>query len=137
MRRVGLPPGGSTLMTSAPNPASVSPQYSACSSASSMTRMPVSGPLMEPPQAPPNRRHYNPARQSLEEMLMPETSPADFHPPYLYPDYKSTRLRAPSQPLVRVAPSPLEATSPVFPKQFVRDSEADLTTWGASAPLGE
>ena len=44
MRRVGLPPGGSTLMTSAPKPASVSPQYSACSSASSMTRMPVRGP---------------------------------------------------------------------------------------------
>ena len=58
---------------------------------------------------------------------------ADVQPPYLYPDYKSTRLRAPSQPLVRVAPSPLEATSPVFPKQFVKDSEADLTTWGKHA----
>src|SRR5215470_3868205 len=44
MRRVGLPPGGSTLITSAPSPARVSPQYSACSSASSMTRMPVRGP---------------------------------------------------------------------------------------------
>src|SRR5262249_46954847 len=44
MRRVELPPGGSTLTTSAPRPASVSPQYSACSSASSITRMPVSGP---------------------------------------------------------------------------------------------
>ena len=44
MRRVGLPPGGSTLITSAPRPASVSPQYSACSSASSMTRMPASEP---------------------------------------------------------------------------------------------
>src|ERR1043166_3049196 len=68
---------------------------------------------------------------------MAETSPADFHPPYLYPDYNSTRLRAPSQPLVRVAPSRLEATARVFPKQFVRESEADLTTWGRSAPLGE
>src|SRR3989449_4070167 len=46
MRRVGLPPGGSTLTTSAPRPASVSPQYSACSSASSMTRMPVRGPRL-------------------------------------------------------------------------------------------
>src|SRR5262247_1447278 len=45
MRRVELPPGGSTLTTSAPRPASVSPQYSACSSASSMTRMPVRGPM--------------------------------------------------------------------------------------------
>ncbi len=62
---------------------------------------------------------------------------ADVHPPYLYPDYKSTRLRAPEQPPVRVAPSPLEAAGPTFPKSFVRDSEADLTTWGKSAPLGE
>src|SRR5215831_6517400 len=44
MERVGLPSGGSTLMTSAPSPASVRPQYSACSSAISMTRMPVSDP---------------------------------------------------------------------------------------------
>ena len=68
---------------------------------------------------------------------MVETRAADTHPPYLYPDYKSTRLRAPAQPLVRVPPSPLEAASPSFPKQFVKDSEADLTTWGKSAPLGE
>ena len=68
---------------------------------------------------------------------MVETSAADVHPPYLYPDYKSTRLRAPAQPLVRVAPSPLEAAGPSFPQQFVKDSEADLTTWGTSAPLGE
>src|SRR5215510_10564039 len=44
MERVGLPSGGSTLMTSAPSPASVRPQYSACSSAISMTRMPASDP---------------------------------------------------------------------------------------------
>src|SRR3979490_1152484 len=66
---------------------------------------------------------------------MVETS--DVHPPYLYPDYKSTRLRAPAQPLGRVATSPLEAVSPAFPRHFVRDSEADLTTWGTSTPLGE
>ena len=68
---------------------------------------------------------------------MADTRSTDVHPPYLYPDYKSTRLRAPAQPLVRVAPSPLEATGPVFPAHFVRESEADLTTWGTSAPLGE
>src|SRR5438132_125189 len=68
---------------------------------------------------------------------MADTSAVDVHPPYLYPDYKSTRLRAPAQPLVRVAPSPLEAAGPAFPKHFVKDSEADLTTWGKSAPLGE
>ena len=68
---------------------------------------------------------------------MVETHAVEVHPPYLYPDYKSTRLRAPAQPLVRVAPSPLEAAGPAFPKHFVKDSEADLTTWGKSAPLGE
>src|SRR5258705_4786531 len=70
-------------------------------------------------------------------MPMVETLAADVHPPYLYADYKSTRLRAPASPLVRVAPSPLEAAGPSFPRQFVKDSEADLTTWGRSAPLGE
>jgi hypothetical protein len=40
----GAAAGGSTLMTSAPNPANTSPQYSACSSASSMTLRQVSAP---------------------------------------------------------------------------------------------
>src|SRR5881628_3735104 len=71
------------------------------------------------------------------EKPMADTPVADVHPPYLYPDYKSTRLRAPAQPLVRVAPSPLDTAGPAFPKHFVRDSEADLTTWGKSAPPGE
>jgi protocatechuate 3,4-dioxygenase beta subunit len=68
---------------------------------------------------------------------MVETAAMDVHPPYLNPDYKSTRLRAPAQPLVRVAPSPLESAAPGFPASFVKESEADLTTWGTSAPLGE
>src|SRR5438477_9350514 len=43
IRRVQLPPGGSTLMTSAPSAPSNRPTYSACSSASSTTRVPASG----------------------------------------------------------------------------------------------
>jgi protocatechuate 3,4-dioxygenase beta subunit len=31
----------------------------------------------------------------------------------------------------------MERAGPVFPKVFVKDSEADLTTWGKGAPLGE
>jgi protocatechuate 3,4-dioxygenase beta subunit len=61
----------------------------------------------------------------------------DVDPPYDYPAYKSTALRAPKQPLFRVAPHPIEAAGPVFPKTFVKDSEADLTAWGKGAPLGE
>ena len=66
---------------------------------------------------------------------MAGTRAADVHPPYHYPDYKSTRLRAPAQATVRVTPSPLELAGPAFPKTFVKESEADLTTWGKSAPL--
>lgn len=61
----------------------------------------------------------------------------DVHPPYRYAGYKGTLLRAPKQPLVRVAPNPLDAAGPVFPQRFVKDAEADLTTWGKGAPLGE
>ncbi len=62
---------------------------------------------------------------------------SDVHSPYLYPGYKSTLLRAPKQPLVRVALNPLDVAGPVFPQSFVQDAEADLTTSGKSAPLGE
>ena len=68
---------------------------------------------------------------------MSSTGEPDVHPPYLYPGYKSTILRAPKQPLVKIAPSPLDAAAPAFPKGFVGDAEADLTTWGKGAPLGE
>ena len=67
-------------------------------------------------------------------------SPSDrteVDPPYDYPPYKSTMLRAPKQPLIRVAAHPIETAGPVFPQIFVKDAEADLTTWGKGAPLGE
>jgi protocatechuate 3,4-dioxygenase, beta subunit len=61
----------------------------------------------------------------------------DIDPPYDYPPYRSTTLRAPKQGLIRVAPHPLEMAGPTFPKRFVKDAEADLTKWGKGAPLGE
>ncbi len=61
----------------------------------------------------------------------------EVHPPYLYPPYKSTLLRAPRHKLVRVPPSPLDTAAPVFPKRFSKASEADLTAWGKAPPLGE
>ena len=68
---------------------------------------------------------------------MAPTRETDVHPPYLWAGYKSTLLRAPKQPLVRVASSPLEAAGPEFPPHFVKAAEADLTAWGRGAPLGE
>jgi protocatechuate 3,4-dioxygenase beta subunit len=52
-------------------------------------------------------------------------------PPYAVPEYGSTALRAPSQPLVRLPHGPIETSGPVFADVPV---EADLTRQG---PLGE
>ena len=38
----------------------------------------------------------------------------DSHPPLLWPDYKSTALRAPQQPLVKIAHSLSELTGPAY-----------------------
>jgi protocatechuate 3,4-dioxygenase, beta subunit len=59
------------------------------------------------------------------------------HPPYLAPDYRSTRLRAPSQPLVAFPPTLSEITGPVFGHEAVREHDADLTRQHAGGPLGE
>jgi protocatechuate 3,4-dioxygenase, beta subunit len=62
-------------------------------------------------------------------------SPAD--PPYLYPDYVATRLRAPDRPLVTL-PEPLhELAAPVYGHSPIGELDHDLTRQGAGEPLGE
>ncbi len=63
--------------------------------------------------------------------------PVDPDPPYLYPEYGSTRLRAPLQPLVALPANALEGTGPRVPEGFVRGGDNDLTRMGRSTPLGE
>jgi protocatechuate 3,4-dioxygenase, beta subunit len=62
---------------------------------------------------------------------------AAIDPPYLYPDYVGTRLRAPAQPLVVLPPSLTELTAPVFGEGDVRPGDADLTRQHDGEPLGE
>ena len=69
----------------------------------------------------------------MNDMTRPD--PSD--PPYDYPDYGSTRLRAPKQPLVALPAGALEGPGPAVPAAFVRDRDNDLTSAGRSAPLGE
>ena len=63
----------------------------------------------------------------------------DSHPPYLYPDYKSTALRAPRQPLVPLAQSLSELTGPVFGHDSLGPLDHDLTRNAVvdAEPLGE
>jgi protocatechuate 3,4-dioxygenase beta subunit len=58
-------------------------------------------------------------------------------PPYLYPEYGSTRLRAPKEPLLEVPAGSFDVPGASIPASFVRDKDNDLTVQGKSAPLGE
>ena len=61
----------------------------------------------------------------------------DVDPPYLYPDYVATRLRAPAQPLVLLPHTLSELTGPVYDDSAVTGVDADLTCRGAGSPLGQ
>ena len=61
------------------------------------------------------------------------------HPPYLYPDYKSTPLRGPKRPLIPLKASLSELTGPVYGHESVGALDSDLTRNSAKngEPLGE
>ena len=61
-------------------------------------------------------------------------SPEDEDPPYLYPDYVATRLRAPRQPLVSV---PHTLTGPAFGEGVVGELDHDLTRQHEGEPIGQ
>jgi len=58
-------------------------------------------------------------------------------PPYFYPDYRSTTLRAPKLPLIELPAAALDIPGPLVPRAFVHAKENDLTAHGKGAPLGE
>jgi protocatechuate 3,4-dioxygenase, beta subunit len=58
-------------------------------------------------------------------------------PDYLYPAYRATTLRAPSQPLIFLPHTRSETTGPVFGHSDVRPIDSDLTTQHAGEPQGE
>ncbi len=61
------------------------------------------------------------------------------HPPYLYPAYASSVLRAPKQPLVPLLQSLSELTGPVYGPGAIRPLDNDLTRNAArtAEPIGE
>jgi protocatechuate 3,4-dioxygenase, beta subunit len=61
----------------------------------------------------------------------------DGQPPYLFPDYRATRLRAPSKPLLLLPHTPSELTGPVFGEDAVGELDHDLTRQHEGDPLGE
>jgi protocatechuate 3,4-dioxygenase, beta subunit len=62
----------------------------------------------------------------------------DFEPPYLFPDYRSTVLRAPKQLPIRLADDWFHrAPGPVFGRIPIQAGDADLTRQHPGEPLGE
>jgi protocatechuate 3,4-dioxygenase beta subunit len=61
----------------------------------------------------------------------------DPNPPLLYPDYRSTRTRAPTRPLADLPPSLTDLSGPVLPERRVGDADHDLTAQHDGEPLGE
>lgn len=61
------------------------------------------------------------------------------HPPLRHPDYQSTRLRAPTQPLLPMAQSLSEITGPRFGSEVLAPLDQDLTRNAAQngVPVGE
>jgi protocatechuate 3,4-dioxygenase beta subunit len=58
-------------------------------------------------------------------------------PPYLYPDYRSTVLRAPKRPLVPLPPGFEDLPGPAFGRVPVGELDYDLTRQHEGEPLGE
>jgi protocatechuate 3,4-dioxygenase, beta subunit len=63
--------------------------------------------------------------------------PVNVHPPLAYPGYGSTRLRAPSQPLVLLPHNLTEVTGPLFGSSRVQPTDDDLTAQHEGAPIGQ
>jgi protocatechuate 3,4-dioxygenase beta subunit len=65
-------------------------------------------------------------------------SEVEFDPPYLYPEYRATVLRAPHRRPVRLPDHWFHrAQGPVFGRIRVRPEDADLTRQHGGEPLGE
>jgi protocatechuate 3,4-dioxygenase beta subunit len=58
-------------------------------------------------------------------------------PPYDWPDYRSTALRAPKRPLVPLPTTESELTGPAFGHESVGELDYDLTRRHPGEPLGE
>ncbi|MEV4236510.1 protocatechuate 3,4-dioxygenase subunit beta [Nocardia sp. NPDC050408] len=63
--------------------------------------------------------------------------PADTHPPLDSPDYKSTALRHPKEPLVLLPQRLTELTGPVLGADRIAETDNDLTAQHRAQPLGQ
>jgi protocatechuate 3,4-dioxygenase, beta subunit len=69
--------------------------------------------------------------------INPTRTSSTVHPPNDFPDYRSTELRHPKEPLVIIPETLSELTGPAYPYGRLRKTDNDLTRQHAGDPLGE
>jgi protocatechuate 3,4-dioxygenase, beta subunit len=74
---------------------------------------------------------------NLNSVVTYRRQPAETHPPLLYPPYRGSVLRAPTQPLVAVPQTCTETTGPRFAAQDLPAMVSDLSRVGSHAALGQ
>jgi protocatechuate 3,4-dioxygenase beta subunit len=75
--------------------------------------------------------------QAVPDLAPYRRAPDGTHPPLLSPDYASTMLRAPKEPLVRIPQTLTELTGPMLGEGRLGELDHDLTRQHAGEPLGE
>lgn len=84
---------------------------------------------------------HNPNQISAAGMTRPRYNPRDWasNPPLIHRDYKSTRLRGPTRPLLPLPATLSERTGPVFGADILAPLDHDLTRNAVKngEPLGE
>ncbi|HVN61000.1 MAG TPA: protocatechuate 3,4-dioxygenase subunit beta [Gaiellaceae bacterium] len=76
-----------------------------------------------------------PAETAFPEAVDSDSPGVD--PPFDYPDYVGTRLRAPKEPLVIIPSTLSELTGPAYGESAVGELDHDLTRQFPGQPLGE
>jgi protocatechuate 3,4-dioxygenase, beta subunit len=78
-----------------------------------------------------------PSAPGADPRMPPYLRPSGLHPPLDSPEYRSTLLRAPKLPAVRLPHGPTEITGPLLGAERVTAADADLTRQHPGEPLGE
>lgn len=73
---------------------------------------------------------------TISSTVYPRIAPKD-QVTLAYPEYRSTLLRAPKQPLIQLPHSPGETTGPLYGHNKIGETDNDLTRQCEGEPLGE
>ena len=77
------------------------------------------------------------AQRTGEEAAGHRREDDGIQPPYLYPDYVATRLRAPKKPLIILPRTLSDTRGPAYGRGSLRELDHDLTRQHSGEPLGE